>query len=178
MGNGKGVFAEVKLVNKIEKFFKLLDEEVRKEEEDLRDKSPAMQVVYRMTPVRMRGCKLRETNKSFKSLPKNILVSRIRMEQAKRALWKEKQRKKAFHVLADSESGLKNCLNPDLTLGHKRSLLKSRLAMWECDEVYPFTIEELDARIQEQENDDFQQFLSNCLETPVDGVEGSADSIG
>ncbi len=173
-----GIYAEAKLVNKLEKFFMSDREEARKEEDARRDKTSAMQIVYRMTPVRLRGCKLRETNKSFKSLPKNILVSRIRMEQAKRALWKEKQRKKAFPVLADSESGLKNCLNPDLTLGHKRSLLKSRLAMWECDEVYPFTLEELDARIQEQEQEGFQQFLSNCLETPVDGIEGSADSIG
>jgi hypothetical protein len=46
--------------------------------------------------------------------------------------------------------------------------------MWECDEVYPVTQEELDARIQKQEDeehDGFQQFLSVCLETPVSGVD-------
>lgn len=156
------IAATFKLCKQLEKFMFAGGEEARL------DKTPGMQIVYLGTPVRLRNCKLRETGMP---LPKNILVSRVRMERAKRALWNAKKRNKAFSVLANSESGLKNCLAPDLTLGHKRSLLKSRLAMWECDEVYPFTLEELDAKIQEEEQEGFQQFLSNCLETPVSGVD-------
>ena len=140
------VAATFKFCAKLEKFMFAEKEEARL------DKTLSQQIVYLMTPVGMRNCKLRVSRKC--KLPKDTLVSRIRMEQAKRALLNEKKRKKAFRVLADSESGLKNCLNPDLTLGHKRSLLKSRLAIWECDEVYLMTPEELDARIQEQEEQD------------------------
>lgn len=168
------VAATVKLSKLLGKF--LFSKEERKAEEELRDKSPSMQIVYAMTPVRLGGCKLHEQKRK---LPKNIMVSRIRMQHAKRVIRNEEKRKKAFPVLADSESGLKNCLNPDLTLGFKRSLLKSRLALWAVSEgLYGMSTEELDAKIQQEEEQGFQQFLSTCLDAPVDGGYDGADSRG
>ena len=161
--------ATVKLWRKLENFL-MADEEEMQQDCDLPAPVNAQEANARICWLKMMPVRVRNGVFKDRSIPKiryqyrwKSGVSRIREGYALRADEKEEQRRKSFRILADSTSGLS--LYPNLTLGHKRFLLKERLSLWSNKKAEECLMNQTADELA------FQQFLAVCL----DGINDNKD---